>query len=217
MSAIFLFLSGPVEILLTVISVSALAAGLLYLLKRPYSKLEKQLGPEDCCSGKPAEGEPDTETDGSNVRDYLTESDILQLNRFVGLLSEHVCDPTFKVDQYAAKMCMDRSTLYVHLKMTTGMSALQIITGVRIMMSKVLLVVTDKGLSEISSMVGYSDATTLCAKFKAETAMTPNQYRVGWRKGRIEESNVSAGIYFLELCNGNRLEIDVRKMVDSRL
>lgn len=216
MSANLLFPFWPLGLLLLVVPVAVLVAVTVILSDGVCGKVRRQ-NRETTAAAMQVVSEPVDVTAETDKLPVLTEIEMGHLNRFLELLSEHVCDSGYTVYDYADDMCMNRGTLYTHLKKSAGMSALEIVLDVRIRIAMMLLVETDLDLSVISSLIGYSETSSFCSKFKRVVGMTAISFRINWRSGKICGTWQPLGKYPLVLRDGSTLELDVRRIVSPKL
>lgn len=91
------------------------------------------------------------------------------------LASHHQHDRT--VEFYAGRQSMTTRHLSSVVKTITGKSASQIVALIVINEAKVLLNSTKKPVSEISTILGFSDQYSFSHFFKKHLAQSPSQYR----------------------------------------
>jgi two-component system response regulator YesN len=72
---------------------------------------------------------------------------------------------------------MSRSYVSKIMKKAFGMGFVEYLAGYRVERAKELLRSTDKKLSEIAELVGYTDQRYFGAIFKRETGMTTTEFR----------------------------------------
>ncbi len=77
----------------------------------------------------------------------------------------------------ADRMCTSVSTLNRRLKNMSGLTATTYIRNRRILMAKRLLETTDHTVSEIEVQCGFNTSGHFSRVFKAETGITPLDYR----------------------------------------
>ena len=81
------------------------------------------------------------------------------------------------VSQIAQAVCLSNSRAAHLFKETVGESIYSYIERIRIAEAKRLLLSTDMPISEIGTLIGYTDALYFSRKFKASTSLSPRKYR----------------------------------------
>lgn len=101
--------------------------------------------------------------------DHLTQ-------KFKNALMAYICE--FKtVKEFADYLRVTPNHLNKCVKQTTGKTAHKLIEDMRVLEAKVLLKQTDLSIGEIAFKIGKSDPSDFARFFKAQTEITPNQYR----------------------------------------
>lgn len=97
--------------------------------------------------------------------------------RFYDLLVRHYTESRF-TDFYAKKLCLSPKYFGALIKKETGMSVNQCISAYVVLQAKNLLS-TDRRLSvqQIALNLGFADQSVFSRYFKAETGMTPSEFR----------------------------------------
>ena len=93
------------------------------------------------------------------------------------VIKEHLDDSTFGVDQLCHSMAMSNSQLYRKLKSQTGLSAHDLIQGIRLSKAKSLLKGTEQPIAEIAYDCGFSDPEYFSRVFKKEYGSSPSEFR----------------------------------------
>lgn len=101
--------------------------------------------------------------------------------RFRQLLEEtmkqHIEDPTFGVEEFAASTNLKRTQFYTKVKRITGMSPIELLRKAHLQHAARLLLETDLTIDEVRERCGFSNSTTFYNYFKQQFGMTPRQYR----------------------------------------
>lgn len=100
------------------------------------------------------------------------------VRKLTAYISDKISDSDLKVENMAEHMAMSTSTLTRLTKSTMGITPGEFLSKARIRKAKMHLK-TDPGLqiAEIAQLCGYSDPKYFSRCFKAETGMSPSQYR----------------------------------------
>lgn len=116
--------------------------------------------------------------DGQGRRVSIPDTKVSALIAYIG---EHITEP-LSLDAISAALFISKYYMCHLFKATTGMSITHYILLQRLTLSKRLLVATDKAVSEISSIVGFSDITYFSRVFRKNTGMSPSEYRKRYRE-----------------------------------
>lgn len=96
------------------------------------------------------------------------------IRRFV---ADRYADTDLSTERICAELGMSRSYVSKIMKKVFGMGFVEYLAGYRVERAKELLRSTDKKLSEIAELVGYTDQRYFGAIFKRETGMTTTEFR----------------------------------------
>lgn len=93
------------------------------------------------------------------------------------IISQHINDENFNIDQMAEMMHMGRTKLYGKVKELTGMSPNKMLMSERMRIAAELLEEGELNISEIGFKVGISDASYFNKCFKQHFGMAPSKYK----------------------------------------
>jgi DNA-binding response OmpR family regulator len=93
------------------------------------------------------------------------------------IITQHISDEDFNIDQMAEIMHMGRTKLYGKVKELTGMSPNKLLSAERMRIAAELLEEGELNISEIGFRVGISDASYFNKCFKQHFGMTPSKYK----------------------------------------
>lgn len=113
------------------------------------------------------------------------EEFITKLNAFI---IDHIDNSNLDVNYIASNMFISRSLLYNKIKALTGMNIVNYVNKLRIDQAVRLINTTDKSISEISDLTGFSSSRYFSRVFKASMNVTPSEYKKG--AGRTEEDEM---------------------------
>ncbi len=99
------------------------------------------------------------------------------IRQVIDYLRQNYTDPDLSMGAVADKYGISASRLSLEYKEFTGMYPSEYLLLLRMEKSKELLAVTDMPIQDVSSAVGYYDASGFIRRFKKHMAMTPAQYR----------------------------------------
>ena len=108
-----------------------------------------------------------------------SQADKRFLEKIETIVSQHLNDPDFSIDQMAEMMKMGRTKLYGKVKEMTGMSPNKLFTERRMQMAKQLLEEGELNISEIAYKIGIPDASYFNKCFKQYYGVAPSKYRKG--------------------------------------
>lgn len=91
-------------------------------------------------------------------------------------VKEHIYEP-LKTADVAEGLCRNRSSLASEFKKQTGMTLTDYIKEKKIQEAKEILIKTNKALSDISYLLGFSSQGHFCKVFKEIVGLTPTEYR----------------------------------------
>ncbi|HEX4932281.1 MAG TPA: response regulator, partial [Gemmatimonadaceae bacterium] len=99
------------------------------------------------------------------------------LEKLTQVLSRHLADEAFGVEQMAAEMGMARSTLYRRLEPLLGKSPMDALWEYRLAQAAQWLAETSITVSEVAYGVGFKSVPHFCGRFRARFGETPTEYR----------------------------------------
>lgn len=92
------------------------------------------------------------------------------------IISEHLEDPAFNVNELASEMAMSRVQLYRKIKAQTGLTIIELIRNVRLEKARDLFENTDYNVSQVAGMTGFTTLQYFIKCFKDEYGVTPYEY-----------------------------------------
>ncbi len=164
-----------------VVVLMLMVAVLLYLYRTGKMTLRRErvvnnlwnLNAEDIKNGKEAEvknadGEPKT------GEDAVTS---VFISRFKDVVEARLDDCNLSVEDLASDMNLSRVQLYRKVKAVTGASPVELLRTARLNRGYKLLLTTDRSVSEISYMVGFTAPSYFTKCFKEEYGVLPGDVR----------------------------------------
>ncbi|MCW3804071.1 helix-turn-helix domain-containing protein [Plebeiibacterium marinum] len=101
-------------------------------------------------------------------------------NKFIenltSIVEENLSDENFGVKKLAEKACMSREQIYRKLKAYNNYSASQFIREIRLNKAKEMLLKSEKNISEIAYLVGFSSPSYFIKCFHEHFGHTPGEY-----------------------------------------
>ncbi len=99
------------------------------------------------------------------------------ISRMKEVLSKHISDTEFSVDEFAREMAMSRSIFYEKVKTHTGDSPNRFILACR-MQSAVNLLLDEKyTVTQVAEKVGFNNPSYFSKQFKTTFGVTPKEFR----------------------------------------
>ena len=111
-----------------------------------------------------------------NTKDHHINRDAL-VERFKKIVEDNLNLETLDIHFIANELSMSQSTLYRKIKMSSGLSPIEMIKNIRLDKAAELLSSSDKTISEISWLVGITSPVYFRNCFKERFGETPSQYR----------------------------------------
>lgn len=99
------------------------------------------------------------------------------LQKVITNIENNLADSDLDVAKLAIKLGMSRSVLYRKIKAITGNSIQEFILGVKLRKAKYLLINTNKSISEVSYLVGFSNTKHFSTCFKKKFESSPSDFR----------------------------------------
>lgn len=97
--------------------------------------------------------------------------------RFVEIVNKEMENPELSVDGIAAQLGLGRSQFYRKIKALTNYSPVELVRELRLKRSRELLISTDRSISEIGYMVGFSTPAYFTRCFRDYFNETPSELR----------------------------------------
>ncbi len=114
--------------------------------------------------------------DEDKAEDFGSEEEAFII-RFNKIVSEHLGDPDLDQQLICRELGMSRALLYNKMKAITGTGAKEYITRIRIEKAKNLMENPSLSIADIADMTGFTSQSYFSTAFKAQTGLTPSQYR----------------------------------------
>lgn len=101
------------------------------------------------------------------------------LDKAQHLMTEHLKNPDFGVNEFANEMAMSRAQLFRKMKAATGQTPMDYIMSQRIDKAEEMLRTTTRSINDIALVCGFNDASAFRRNFLKIHGVTPSQYRSG--------------------------------------
>jgi len=112
----------------------------------------------------------------------IESDDVKFLNSALRYIEDNLHNPQLSVEDLSRHMAMSRVSLYKRCLKVTGKTPVDYIRSVKLEKAAVLLEKSDKTISEICYMVGFSTPNYFAKSFKAKYDMLPSEYQAEKRK-----------------------------------
>ncbi|MEN8157335.1 MAG: two-component regulator propeller domain-containing protein [Bacteroidota bacterium] len=106
----------------------------------------------------------------------ITDQDETFLQKTLRIIEAGMSDPQFNVSSLCETMNMSQTKLYRKIKALTDMTITDFIRGLRLRKASLLLLNTDKNISEIAYEVGFNDPNYFGKCFRAEFGKSPSEF-----------------------------------------
>jgi signal transduction histidine kinase/DNA-binding response OmpR family regulator len=106
----------------------------------------------------------------------LTSVDEKLMQRTIDYISENIGDSDLTVERIAREVGMSRANFYRKIKAMTNSSAAEFLRRIRMERAAQLLKTNKFRISEVTSLVGFSDADYFRECFKSQYGMTPREF-----------------------------------------
>lgn len=97
------------------------------------------------------------------------------LARLRAVLDERLDDPSFRVEDLAAELAMERSTLHKRLKALTGEAPGELLRRARLERAEALLAGGAGNVSEVAYAVGFASVSSFSTSFKRHFGRSPSE------------------------------------------
>ena len=111
------------------------------------------------------------------AKEHFGSSDEGFILRFNQIIAKHLGDPALDQQMICSELGVSRALLYNKMKSITGAGAKEYITKIRIEKAKSLIETTTLPIVDIAEMTGFTSQSYFSTAFKAQTGVTPSQYK----------------------------------------
>jgi AraC-like DNA-binding protein len=101
------------------------------------------------------------------------------ISRTQKIIEEHITEPDFKINQFAAELNMSKTVLHRKFRLLIGETPNQFIRLIRLRKSVQLLQTTDHSIAEIAYLTGFNQSHYFIKCFKEVYNKTPGDFRAG--------------------------------------
>ncbi len=100
-----------------------------------------------------------------------------QIGEAVAYINTHYRQ-TVSIEQLARQACMSRRNFFLQFKNAAGCSPVQYLIKLRISRATELLLHSEMRITDIAAKCGFCDSNYFCKTFRAQTGMSPRQFRL---------------------------------------
>lgn len=108
------------------------------------------------------------------------------LNKYIEFIKSNISDQELDVSVIYKGLGMSRANFYRKVKEITDLSPAGLIKNIRLHAGAQLLSESDKNISEIAQIIGFSGRSFFARSFKAEYGISPSEYQMKNRKKKTE-------------------------------
>ncbi|WP_281614839.1 AraC family transcriptional regulator [Flammeovirga sp. SubArs3] len=107
----------------------------------------------------------------------IEEVDEMMISKIESIIDKHLLDSTFSVSEIEKQIGVSRPVLLSQFKRVKGTTLVNYIKLERLKKASLLLINTNKNISEVAYQVGFSDPKYFSRAFRIEYGETPTEYR----------------------------------------
>lgn len=107
--------------------------------------------------------------------DYANQLDKEFLDKAMAVIEAEIDNPTFSINDFCRAVAMSRTSVYNKIKTLTGQGPNDFIRIIRLNKAKDLLLSKRYSVSDVSVMVGFSDAKYFSTCFKKQFGISPSK------------------------------------------
>jgi signal transduction histidine kinase/DNA-binding response OmpR family regulator len=100
------------------------------------------------------------------------------INKVQDIIKQNLSNPNLNVDFLVNKFGISRTLFFKRMKSTKGFSPNEFLRIVRMKEAANLIATTDKSISEVGNLVGYSDSNYFSKTFKKHFGRTPSEFKL---------------------------------------
>lgn len=107
----------------------------------------------------------------------IVDSDKLMMEKLLAYIDEHLDNPELKIEELAFAVCLGRTVFYNKVRKLVGISPVELLRQIRIQRAEDMVAKSNEPYSRIAYAVGFNDPRYFGKCFKAQTGLTPSEYR----------------------------------------
>ena len=114
---------------------------------------------------------------GESEKSYYSSEEEAFIIKFNKVIAENLSNPELDQHLLCRELGISRAALYNKMKSITGSGAKEYITRIRIDKAKDLILTTNLPVADISEQTGFTSQSYFSTAFKAQTGLTPSQFK----------------------------------------
>ena len=99
------------------------------------------------------------------------------MEKLLAYIDEHLDNPELKIEELAFAVCLGRTVFYNKVRKLVGISPVELLRQIRIQRAEDMVAKSNEPYSRIAYAVGFNDPRYFGKCFKAQTGLTPSEYR----------------------------------------
>lgn len=107
----------------------------------------------------------------------IVDADKQMMENLLAYIDEHISNPELKIEDLASAVCLGRTVFYSKVRKLLGISPVELLRQIRIQRAEELVAKSREPYSRIAYAVGFNDPRYFSKCFKAQTGLTPSEYR----------------------------------------
>lgn len=117
----------------------------------------------------------------------IVDSDKQMMEKLLAYIDENLDNPELKIEDLAFAVCLGRTVFYNKVRTLVGMSPVELLRQIRIQRAEDMVAKSNEPYSRIAYAVGFNDPRYFGKCFKAQTGLTPSEYRERSQNRSTEE------------------------------
>lgn len=117
----------------------------------------------------------------------IVDSDKQMMEKLLACIDENLANPELKIEELASAVCLGRTVFYNKVRSMVGLSPVELLRQIRIQRAEDMVAKSNEPYSSIAYAVGFNDPRYFSKCFKAQTGLTPSEYRERSQMKRPEE------------------------------
>lgn len=147
-------------------------------------------------------------------KEHTVGNDEILFAKFLIAAMFFVSEPKMKSANYAELLGVSRTCFFSHLKNASAECPFDILTKLRICISKALLARTGKKVNEIAIDVGKENTGYFSSFFKRHTGMTPLEFRSKYQSDGFRNGDDELGVMCIPMADGRVWNVHVDRFAE---
>lgn len=142
------------------------------------------------------------------------ESDCNLFAKFLMMSLLFLPEPKITAEFYAQHLGVSRTSFFSHLKNVSVEHPFEILSEIRICISKKLLAYSERTVNEIANDVGKENTGYFSTYFKNKTGMTPLAFRKSWQSGDCCANTDNLGVFRIRMTDGSVWKVNIERFAE---